>query len=41
MVEEAVMMVKSWFHGKNGRLLVIFHSADTIDEADDRLSTRV
>jgi tetratricopeptide (TPR) repeat protein len=34
-IEEAVMMVKSWFHGKSGRSLVIFDSADTIDEADD------
>jgi tetratricopeptide (TPR) repeat protein len=34
-VEEVVMMVKSWFHGKSGRSLVIFDSADTIDEPGD------
>jgi NB-ARC domain len=34
-VEEAVMMVKSWFHGKSGHSLVILDSADTIDKADD------
>ena len=33
-VEEAVMMVKSWFHGQSDRFLVIFDSADTIDDAD-------
>jgi hypothetical protein len=33
-VEEAVMMVKNWFHGQSGRFLVIFDSADTIDDAD-------
>jgi hypothetical protein len=34
-VAEAVTMVKSWFHGRSGRSLVIFDSADTIDNADD------
>ena len=33
-VEEAVTMVKSWFHGQS-RFLVIFDSADTIDDADE------
>jgi len=34
-VEEVVVMVKNWFHGQSGRSLVIFDSADTIDDADD------
>jgi tetratricopeptide (TPR) repeat protein len=34
-VAKAVAMVKSWFHGRNGRSLVIFDSPDTIDNADD------
>jgi hypothetical protein len=34
-VEEAVTIVKSWFHGQSGRFLVIFDSADTIDDADE------
>ena len=34
-VEEAVPMVKSWFYGQSGRFLVIFDSADTIDDADE------
>jgi hypothetical protein len=28
------MMVRSWFHSQRGRFLVIFDSADTIDDAD-------
>ena len=34
-IEEAVIMVKSWFHSRSGRSLVIFDSADAIDNADD------
>lgn len=34
-VEEAVMMVKSWFHGKSGRSLMMVDSADSINEVDD------
>lgn len=34
-VEEAVTMIKSWFHGWSGRSLVIFDGADTVDNADD------
>lgn len=31
-VDEAMMMAKSWFHGKSGRSLVILDSADTMDD---------
>ena len=31
-VEDAVPAVKRWFHGREGRWLVILDSADTIDD---------
>jgi hypothetical protein len=34
-VEEAVIMVKSWFHGRSRRSLVIFDSANTIDKTSE------
>ena len=36
-VEDAVPAVKSWFHGREGRWLVVLDSADTIDNPQDQL----
>ena len=35
-VEDAVPVVKSWFHGREGRWLVVLDSADTIDNPQDQ-----
>ena len=35
-VENAVPAVKSWFHGREGRWLVVLDSADTIDNPQDQ-----
>lgn len=34
-IEDAVLAVKSWFHGQEGRRLLIFDSADSIDNDQD------
>ena len=36
MVEDAVPAVKRWFHGREGRWLVVLDSADTIDNDRDK-----
>ena len=35
-LEDAVLAVKSWFQRRNGRWLVVFDSADAIDDEEDK-----
>jgi tetratricopeptide (TPR) repeat protein len=34
-IDDAVLAVKNWFHGRDGRWLLVFDSADAIDDKDD------
>ncbi|RKK81716.1 hypothetical protein BFJ68_g17605 [Fusarium oxysporum] len=34
-IEDAVVAVKNWFHGRTGRWLLVFDGADTIDDEKD------